>query len=257
MRWDSSADGTCWPSSAIQGLGYADATLNITTDVCFAVIIPVALFWDLQVNRRTRLSLIVILGLGVFACIAATLKIIYMYNLGDYTDWLWDSRPLTIWNVVELNIGITAGSLPAIKPIFKSILERSYPSQTQPRECTHGSGVGMTTLGSRRRSTWVKISSLQRPGLGMVDEAGSQRALDETGAKAQVGAAGQEGLEMGSFVFVGHKTQDTVDVTDDFKASLGVGGVDETDHAGIKITTTTTITSDEGPVTMDCNLCRI
>lgn len=112
MRWDSSVKGTCWPQHAVQGLGYTDATLNIATDVFFAVFIPVPLFWDLNVNRRTRVSLIAVLGLGVFACAASIIKIVYLYNLGNYSDWLWDSRNISIWHVVELNAGVVAGSLP-------------------------------------------------------------------------------------------------------------------------------------------------
>lgn len=36
--------GTCWPRHVVQGLGYTNATLNIATDVFFAVGIPVPLF---------------------------------------------------------------------------------------------------------------------------------------------------------------------------------------------------------------------
>lgn len=42
MRWDAAATGTCMPPRAVQALGYADAALNITTDILFAVAIPAA-----------------------------------------------------------------------------------------------------------------------------------------------------------------------------------------------------------------------
>lgn len=106
----------------VQSLGYTDVTLNIATGVFFAVVIPVPLLWNLNVNRRTRVSLIAVLGLGVFACAASINKTVYLYNLGHYSDWLWDSRNISIWHVVELNTGIVAGTLPAIRPLFRGIL---------------------------------------------------------------------------------------------------------------------------------------
>lgn len=85
MRWDSSVKGTCWPQHVVQGMGYTDATLNIATDIFFAVAIPVPLFWNLNVNCRTRISLIAVHGLGIFACAASIIKTFYLYNLGNYS----------------------------------------------------------------------------------------------------------------------------------------------------------------------------
>lgn len=121
-RWDSTVKGSCWPQRVVQGLGYTDATLNIATDVFFAVVIPVPSFWNLNVNRRTRVSLIAVLGLGVFACAASITKTVHLYNLGNSSDWLWDSRNISIWHVVELNTGVVAGSLPAVRPLFRGVL---------------------------------------------------------------------------------------------------------------------------------------
>lgn len=106
----------------VQGLGYTDATLNIATDVFFAVFTSVPLFWDLNVHRRTRVSLIAVLGLGVIACGDSIIEAVYLYNLGKYSDWLWDSRNISIWHVVELNTGIVAGCVPAIRPLFRGVL---------------------------------------------------------------------------------------------------------------------------------------
>lgn len=90
---------------------------EIATGVFFAVVISVPLFYNLNVNRRTRVSLIAVLGLGLFACAASIIRTVYLYNLGSYSDWLWDSRNFSIWHVVELNTGIVVGSLSAIRPL--------------------------------------------------------------------------------------------------------------------------------------------
>lgn len=96
LQWDNSASGTCWPQSTFQTFSYLDAAFNITTDVIFAVGIPVPMFWHLNFNRRTRISLIAVLGLGLFACLASIMKSVYLNNLANFSDWLWDSRNVTI-----------------------------------------------------------------------------------------------------------------------------------------------------------------
>jgi len=83
------------------------------------------MLWKLQVNFRTWVTLICILGIGVFACAAASVKVSYLPNYGKEGDLLWDSRDITIWTAVELNVAITAASLPCLKPLFKKLLATS------------------------------------------------------------------------------------------------------------------------------------
>lgn len=179
MRWDSSVKGTCWPQHVVQGLGYTGATLNIATDIFFALSIPMPLFWKLDVKCRTRASLIAVLGLGVFACAASIIKTVYLYNLGNYSDWLWDSRNISIWHVVELNTEIVAGSLPAIRPLFRGVLGGStwdrehqnvYLRSNQPR----------TTASSGKKGTWFRAVTRGR-GLSAADETNSERAFNAGG----------------------------------------------------------------------------
>jgi len=88
-------------------------------------------------NRRHKASLICILGLGTFATAAALVKLSYLPTYGRSGDLLWDSRNLTMWTVTECNVGIIAGNLPCLKPLFRSILVSTYGSgsrkNTQPK----------------------------------------------------------------------------------------------------------------------------
>jgi hypothetical protein len=62
----------------------------------------------------------------MFATAAAVVKLSYVSTYGRSGDWLWDSRNLTIWTVIECNIAIVAGSLPTLKPLFRSVLGSTY-----------------------------------------------------------------------------------------------------------------------------------
>ncbi|KAH6647762.1 hypothetical protein BKA67DRAFT_594677 [Truncatella angustata] len=94
--WDLEVKTTCWPITTLLGLSYANSTINILTDILFALV-PIPMLWNVQINVRTKASLICILGLGVFASAAGIVKAAYIPNYGKTGDFMWDSANLTIW----------------------------------------------------------------------------------------------------------------------------------------------------------------
>lgn len=84
------------------------------------------MLWTVQMNTRQKMSIIGILGLGVFATAAALVKVYYLTNYGKTGDWLWDSQNITIWTVTECCVGIIAGNLPCMKPLFRRVLGSTY-----------------------------------------------------------------------------------------------------------------------------------
>ncbi|KAJ5787195.1 hypothetical protein N7457_002185 [Penicillium paradoxum] len=159
-NWDSSVQSKCFSTKQLLALSYTNTALNILTDLIFAVL-PVFMLRHLQVNIRVKLSLICILGLGVFACAAAFIKLSIIPNYGRTGDFLWDYTDLTIWVVTECNIGIIAGSLPTLKPLFKSILH-IYGSQSKMTRDYFGSKrYKMDTIA---RSRGTPLQSLAHSG---------------------------------------------------------------------------------------------
>lgn len=104
------------------------------------------MLWNLHVNLRTRVTLMLILGIGVFACVAASIKVSYLTNYGKTNDLLWDSRNITIWTAAELNVASIAASLPCLKPIFKRILEDKYGLGTRETNRKQDLGMGRNHL---------------------------------------------------------------------------------------------------------------
>lgn len=105
------------------------------------------MLWHVQMNRRQKSTIIGILGLGVFATAAAFVKLGYIPNYGKTGDWLWDSRNITIWTVVECNTGIIAGNLPCLKPLFRRVLGSTYGRGSRKTTSknisrTYGAGTG-------------------------------------------------------------------------------------------------------------------
>lgn len=125
ILWDPTTKATCWTPTTLRSLSYLNSSLNIATDLLFAIL-PIPMLWNVQIRGRVKASLICIMGLGVFACAAGIIKMTYLFNYGKTGDFLWDSANITIWTVTECNTGIIASCLPCLKPLFRRVLEKSY-----------------------------------------------------------------------------------------------------------------------------------
>ncbi|KAL7765398.1 hypothetical protein ACKLNR_003314 [Fusarium oxysporum f. sp. zingiberi] len=177
VLWDPTVPSKCWSQKTLQSLSYTNSAFNILTDLLFAIIIPTPMLWKLNVHFRTRVTLIGILSLGVFACAAAFTKLGYVTNYGKLGDWLWDSRNITIWTSVELNVGIIAGSLPCLRPLFRSFLGSTYGKNSKKTPTTGNTNYGRGTLRSatmRSGKNWHVLSSGKRGD----DETSSQKAIN-------------------------------------------------------------------------------
>ncbi|KNG46436.1 hypothetical protein DDE82_007944 [Stemphylium lycopersici] len=65
---------------------------------------------------RTRLSLVGILSLGIFAAVAGIIRQLSSSQFVVPEPYIYDAY--SVWNFVELDMGIIAASLPALKPLF-------------------------------------------------------------------------------------------------------------------------------------------
>lgn len=111
------------------------------------------------------------------AAVASIVKASYLGSYGLTGDFLWDSVNLTIWTAAECNVGILAGSIPSLKPLFKAILQSSSYAQ----------GYGT----SRRQPHASKGYTLQRSTTGKTKSGKTQSQGSITGR-----AGGQDHFEM-------------------------------------------------------------
>ncbi|KAE8146930.1 hypothetical protein BDV25DRAFT_143227 [Aspergillus avenaceus] len=188
--WDPSIDSTCFTPIQLLKLSYTNTALNILTDLIFAIL-PASMLRHLQVNRRVKASLICILGLGIFACAAAFVKVSVLPNYGRTGDFLWDYSTLTIWVVVECNMGIIAGSLPTLKPLFKQVLG-SYGSRSKTLPYTYGSKQYRLRSLSRSRQGKSQVLRSQVEGEGDRKSGQGQFATTTTTTATYPGLEGSD-----------------------------------------------------------------
>ncbi|KAE8416456.1 hypothetical protein BDV36DRAFT_297015 [Aspergillus pseudocaelatus] len=120
--WDFSLrqNARCYSMKTYLSIGEFNSAINIATDFVFATL-PAFMFYKVQVNKRTRVSLMGILSLGYFACAAGIVKTVLQSQIFDEPDPYRECQYL-IWNCIELNVGIIAASFPTIKPLVKSVI---------------------------------------------------------------------------------------------------------------------------------------
>ncbi|KAJ4251053.1 hypothetical protein NW762_011704 [Fusarium torreyae] len=117
-NWDPTA-GTCSAPIVITSLSYLVSAAAVATDwVC--AILPAFMLYKAQMKKATKISISIILGLGVVASIATIVRLPYIKFYGDPVDLPYHVGYITLWSVFEGGIGIIAGSLPSLRRLLKT-----------------------------------------------------------------------------------------------------------------------------------------
>jgi hypothetical protein len=74
----------------------------------------------LKVQRpmREKAALVGIFSLGVFSTIASVVRLHSIRIYTESTDPFFDSVPINLWSMVEVNVGILCASIPSLKALF-------------------------------------------------------------------------------------------------------------------------------------------
>lgn len=139
----------CFSNRTYSFIGLFNSIINIITDILFAVL-PIPVILKLQVNKRSKITLIVVLSLGFIACIAGIIKARLQVTAIQTPDSAFENS-FQVWNMLELCLGILAASLPTLKPLFAAVLDGTRSRLgTHSRSRTAGM-YGGPSHGSRLR----------------------------------------------------------------------------------------------------------
>jgi hypothetical protein len=68
-----------------------------------------------------KVSIVALLGLGIFASTAAIVRLTVTLNLSATTDFLYYAMPVAAWAHAELGLGVILANLPALRPLLERI----------------------------------------------------------------------------------------------------------------------------------------
>ncbi|PBP22598.1 integral membrane protein [Diplocarpon rosae] len=144
--------GSCVSPELVGSMTYAHSAVNALADLVLAFL-PVIIVSRLQMNPRTKLTVSIILSMGIFACVAVIVRIPYIKILVENADdFLYSSIDVVIWSGIELGLAITAANLATLRPLFSTCLGRTkFWGSTTPRG--KGSGDSYSGYGSSKNSS--------------------------------------------------------------------------------------------------------
>ncbi|KAL9105148.1 MAG: hypothetical protein Q9187_008806 [Circinaria calcarea] len=96
--WNPLIKAKCWDVNVINYIGIATSAWNALMDVCLALL-PVWMFWNLKLNKKKRVTISILMSMGIFA---------------------------------ETFLTIVCGCIPTLKPIYDRFSNRPGRSPTLP-----------------------------------------------------------------------------------------------------------------------------
>ncbi|MCJ1408055.1 hypothetical protein MMC19_002128 [Ptychographa xylographoides] len=125
--WTEQEDSSCMQAEYFVYIGYSSAGYAAFQVLALAII-PMTFILKLQLSLHKRLSLCLVLGVGIFASACAIVKTTKLSEDGSLADFIWDTLPIFIWTANEVNIIIIGACIPAVYPLVSSYIEKHYAS---------------------------------------------------------------------------------------------------------------------------------
>ncbi|QYT05812.1 hypothetical protein H0G86_012694 [Trichoderma simmonsii] len=127
-QWDFRIQGgKCASPNDIIAAAYAISVMTIASDWLYALL-PIPMLWSVKMTSQAKGTVILILGLGIFASIATLIRIKYLSSLQDTSDLLFSATDVMIWTIIEPGVAIVASSLATIRPLLRAWKIRGFES---------------------------------------------------------------------------------------------------------------------------------
>ncbi|KAL7812219.1 hypothetical protein V8C26DRAFT_205814 [Trichoderma gracile] len=127
-QWDFRIQGgKCASPDDIIAAAYAISVMTIASDWLYALL-PIPMLWSVKMTSQAKATVILILGLGIFASIATIIRIKYLSTLQDTDDLLYSATEVMIWTIIEPGVAIVASSLATIRPLLRAMKIHGFES---------------------------------------------------------------------------------------------------------------------------------
>ncbi|KAI1480595.1 hypothetical protein F4774DRAFT_377786 [Daldinia eschscholtzii] len=116
--------GSCFDYSTIRKTGIALSVADITSNWLYSFL-PIAMLYNVQMNNRLKIPVVIILGIGFVSSIATVVRFKYILKISDRHKSLEkfheleNSLLVILWCHVEIFLAILASSLVALRPLLR------------------------------------------------------------------------------------------------------------------------------------------
>ncbi|KAF8849938.1 hypothetical protein BDZ45DRAFT_697162 [Acephala macrosclerotiorum] len=173
---------------------YSASALSVFTDM-WTLVLPLPTVWALQIPTRKKMVLTFLFSLGMFACIAGIIRMVYLITLLTSTDQPWDTYSTSIASGWETALAIITASVPGLKPAFDRLFPRLFPMTRSGSKATGAGGLGYE-MGTTTKSRIGGARSKGFEMMGSGDERRIGRAMGGEGDGDSTTAISERGIKV-------------------------------------------------------------
>ncbi|KAF3344851.1 hypothetical protein BJF96_g8484 [Verticillium dahliae] len=111
--------GTCIDRNIVPYATIAHSVISALSDWCLGLL-PIALLWNVDINRRTKVIIAILLSMGMVAGIALIVRIPFVRHMDISMEFLYATIDVAIWSIMEPALGIIAACTATFRPLFKN-----------------------------------------------------------------------------------------------------------------------------------------
>jgi hypothetical protein len=156
---------------------------------------------------RVKLSIVALLGLGIFASTAAIVRLTVTLNLSATTDFLYYAMPVAAWAHAELGLGVILANLAALRPLIEKVLKLRFTLRSSGKRSSSKRTDNPTTIDDRY--------------MELEEGTGSNKSASRFG--------NNKGLE--TKIYGGDLADDNSSLGGDDRSTKGIVTVDQSHHA--------------------------
>ncbi|KAI0206715.1 hypothetical protein F4808DRAFT_405021 [Astrocystis sublimbata] len=123
--------------------------LNLVADL-LVLIVPIPEILGLQMNRKKKIGVCAVMGLGGLVCVVSAVRIWAFYKFTVEADVTWVQADVFLLSSVEPSFGIVSACLPSLRPLYR-----------RARNKVTGKSIDGSTTGT---GTWYAKSKASRIG---------------------------------------------------------------------------------------------
>ncbi|MCJ1277470.1 hypothetical protein MMC21_005283 [Puttea exsequens] len=199
--WNNNLPGTCEHRIRTNKAGYFRGSYSALGDLILAIY-PIVVFWNLQMSKKLKIGLCLLMSGGVIATACAIVKTVYIELISKTEDRTYVLTPLLLWAYSEMWAILILGSIPPIRPLFIRGFRRLYhPNKTNEfssfsdRERSFSRGIPLEPLSHVATGGKGGASHFSRSGTMRSESV--EKILPWQGGESGEGGGGGEGAGAG------------------------------------------------------------
>ncbi|KND93474.1 hypothetical protein TOPH_01767 [Tolypocladium ophioglossoides CBS 100239] len=162
-QWDFRIQyGHCASAGEVISAAYAVSVMTVLSDWLYALL-PIPMLWNVKMTKQAKATVIVILGLGIFASVATLIRLKFLAGLEEANDLMFAATDAMVWTLVEPGVAIVASSLATIRPLLRAMKVRGFQSTDRTPS------TGISTGGRHAHNGRATTARGSMPGYGSND----------------------------------------------------------------------------------------